>query len=121
VAEPSLGYYGTNPDSLQDHVDLWQIVDSSGKVVLLSPKPGTTGNLGTGWLKGPGRVGLDAAMSKSIQLREGTTFTIRMDAINILNKPLWGNPNLDILSNNFGRITSASGERRFTLNARIDF
>lgn len=120
-ADPTLGYYGTNPDSLEDHVDLWQIVDSSGNVVLRSPKPGTTGSLGTGWLTGPGRLGLDVAMSKSIQIREGTRFTIRMDAINVLNKPQWGNPNLNMFSNNFGRITNASGARTFTLNARIDF
>jgi len=88
---------------------------------LRSPSPGTTGNLSTGWLSGPGLIGLDVAMSKSIQIREGAEFTIRMDAINLLNKPQWGNPNLNMFSNNFGRITNASGERTFTLNARIDF
>jgi hypothetical protein len=120
-AESSLGYYGPNPDRLQDHVDLWQIVDSSRNVVLRSPGPGATGNLGTGWLTGPGRLGVDVAMSKSFQIREGTRFTLRMDAINLLNKAQWGSPNLDILSNDFGRIDSASGSRRFTFNARIDF
>ncbi len=119
--EPTLDYYGTNPDALQNHDNLWQIVDSSGNVVLRSPEPGTTGDLGTGWLSGPGSLGLDVAMSKAIQIREGMEFTIRMDAINVLNKPQWGNPNLNMFSNNFGRITSASGERTFTLNARIDF
>jgi len=88
---------------------------------LRSPRPGTTGNLATGWLTGPGHLGLDMALSKSIQIRENTKFTVRMDAINILNKKQWGNPNLDVSSNNFGRITSASGERSFTLNARVDF
>jgi hypothetical protein len=121
VEQPTLGYYGSNPDALENHDDLWQIVDSSGNVVLTAPEPGTTGNLGTGWLTGPGRVGLDVAMSKAIRINEGLEFTLRMDAINVLNKPQWGNPNLNMFSNDFGRITSASGERQFTLNLRLDF
>ncbi len=121
VREPVTDYYGSNPDNLQSHAALYQIVDSSGNVILRNPKPGTTGNLGLNWLEGPGSLGLDAALSKSIQIREGTEFTLRIDAINLLNTPLWNNPNLTINSANFGRITSAGGARTFTLNARIDF
>ena len=124
VPEPVLDYYGSNPDNLQNHDALWQILDPSGNVLLRNPKPGTTGNLSTYWLEGPARLGLDAALSKSIQITEGTEFTIRVDAINILNKPQWNNPGgsgVNINSSNFGRITSAGGERTFTMNARIDF
>ena len=119
--EPTTDYYGSNPDALESHDAIWQIVDSSGNVILRNPKPGTTGNLGGNWLEGPSSLGLDAALSKSIQIREGAEFTIRLDAINVLNTPLFNNPNLDINSRNFGRITSSGGERTFTLNARIDF
>jgi hypothetical protein len=119
--EPTLDYYGTNPDSLQSHDNLWQIKDASGNVILRNPKPGTTGNLGYGWLTGPSSLGLDVAMSKSVQINEGTEFTIRFDSINLLNTPQWGSPNLNINSNSFGRITSAGGARTFTMNARIDF
>ena len=48
-------------------------------------------------------------------------FTIRMDAINILNKPQWANPELNINHRDFGLIDSAGGARTFTLNTRIDF
>jgi hypothetical protein len=119
--EPVLDYYGSNPDNLQAHDNLWQIVDAGGNVVLRSPKPGTTGNLSTGWLEGPGSLGLDMAMSKSVQITEGMDFTLRMDAINMLNNPQFGDPNTNMYSNNFGRITGAGGARQFTLNARIDF
>jgi len=119
--EPTTDYYGSNPDALQSHDAIWQIVDGSGNVVLRNPKPGTTGNLGGNWLEGPGSLGLDAALSKSIQITEGTDFTIRLDAINVLNTPLFNNPNLNINSSSFGRITGSGGERTFTLNARIDF
>ena len=121
VAEPVTDYYGSNPDNLEAHDALFQIVDASGNVILRNPKPGTTGNLGLNWLQGPGSLGLDAALSKSIQITEGTEFTLRMDAINLLNSPLWNNPNTNINSSSFGRITSAGGARTFTLNARIDF
>jgi hypothetical protein len=121
VPEPTANYYGSNPDGLQRFANLWQIVDSSGNVVLVNPKPGTTGNLSNNWLEGPGQLSLDVALSKAVRIREGTTFTIRMDAINVLNTPQWGNPNLNINDVNFGRITTASGARTFTLNARVDF
>ena len=121
VDEPSTGYFGTDPDNLARPFNLSQIVDSAGNVVLSNPKPGTTGNLSSGWLEGPPLPGLDVALMKAIQITEGTEFTIRVDAINILNTPFWDNPNTNIASSNFGRITNATGQRTFTLNARIDF
>ena len=95
VAEPVTDYYGSNPDGLEAHDALFQIVDSSGNVLLRNPKPGTTGNLGPGWLQGPGSLGIDMALSKSIQIREGTEFTLRVDAINLLNTPLWDDPDTE--------------------------
>jgi hypothetical protein len=61
------------------------------------------------------------ALMKRVQIREGTSFTIRADAVNVLNKPQWGTPTMNINSASFGRITSATGARQITLNARIDF
>jgi len=46
---------------------------------------------------------------------------IRADAINALNRPVWGNPSTNINSANFGRITAASGARTITFSARVDF
>ena len=119
--EPVTDYYGSNPDALQAHAALFQIVDGSGNAILRNPKPGTTGNLGPAWLQGPGSLGVDAALSKSVQIRENMDFTLRIDAINLLNTPLWNDPNVNINSVDFGRITGAGGARTFTLNARIDF
>jgi hypothetical protein len=113
--------YGGDPDNLKAHDSLWYIANPQGDVVLTEPLPGTTGNLSYSWLEGPGSLGLDMAMQKSVQIREGTEFTLRMDAINMLNTPQWGDPNLATNSANFGRITGAGGNRTFTLNARIDF
>jgi hypothetical protein len=72
-------------------------------------------------VKGPGTLGLDMALSKKVRLSEKTTFTLRADAINMLNKPQWGLPNTNINSSTFGRITTALGSRMVLLNARVDF
>jgi hypothetical protein len=58
-------------------------------------------------------------MSKAVQIREGVEFTLRMDAINLLNKPQWGDPNTDVFSVNFGRITNAGGAQHWTSNKII--
>jgi len=98
------------------------VVDSAGNVILQNPQPGTAGNLGlASGIEGPGRLGLDMALQKRTRITEKTTFTIRADAVNVLNRPMWDNPNTDINSSSFGRITSAGGTRIIILNARVDF
>jgi hypothetical protein len=113
--------FGRDPENLAADFGLWNIVDSSGNVILTNPEPGKVGTLGIRHLSGPARLGLDLALQKRVRLSEGMTFTVRADAIDVLNTPQWGTPNLDMGSAGFGQITSASGNRRFTLNARIDF
>ena len=72
-------------------------------------------------LRGPGFLNFNAALTKSIKIGETKTFTLRADAVNLLNKAQFGNPSVDINSVNFGRITTSSGNRMITFNARIDF
>src|SRR6266850_2514079 len=103
------------------------VVDNAGNIVLQNPQPGTAGNLGLALsrLEGPSRLGLDMALQKRTRLTEETTFTIRADAVNVLNRPIWDNPVTDINSSSFGRITghptTNTGARTITINARIDF
>jgi len=99
------------------------VVDGANNIVLQNPQPGTTGNtaLNLPGVKGPGTLGLDMALSKKVRIRENTTFTLRADAINILNKPQWGLPDTNINSTTFGRITTATGSRTILINARVDF
>jgi hypothetical protein len=73
------------------------------------------------WARGPGQLGFNGALSKVFRFRESKTFTVRADAINLLNKPQWGLPNTSINSASFGRITTATGTRTITFNARFDF
>jgi hypothetical protein len=63
----------------------------------------------------------DLSLAKKVAIRENVSFTFRADAVNVLNKPVWGDPNVNINSVDFGQITTAGGNRNITLSARIDF
>jgi hypothetical protein len=101
-------------------------------ILLTNPAPGTVGTLGRAWIEGPGHVGFDLNVIKRIKIGEQKDFELRLDAVNVLNTPYWGNPNVDINNAQFGRITASdvagannadfrSGNRRFTFNARVSF
>jgi hypothetical protein len=116
--------FGTDPNNLAADFANLNVVDASGNVLLRNPEPGKAGTLGTRWIQGPPRFGLDLSLAKRTQINERMSFTIRADLVDALNTPQWGNPaaaNLSINSNSFGRITTAEGERTITVGARIDF
>jgi hypothetical protein len=119
ATSPSFGGDTSLPGRFTNQV----VVDASGNIILQNPLPGTTGNTAVNLpgVKGPGTLGLDMALSKKVRVNEKTTFTLRADAINILNKPQWGLPNTNINSTTFGRITSATGTRSVLFGARVDF
>jgi hypothetical protein len=118
---PTAGLYGTDPDNLAQFNSNRIIMDANGNALLASPAPGKVGNMGLMWIEGPGRLGLDISLAKRIQLTEGMSFTLRADAANALNSPQWENPNVNVNSVDFGKITNAVGNRTVTINARIDF
>lgn len=116
--------FGSDPNNLAADLANLDVVDTSGNVLLRNPEPGKAGTLGTRWIQGPARLGLDLSLAKRIQLRERVNLSIRADLVDALNTPQWGNPtaaNLSVNSNSFGRITSAEGERTVTIGARIEF
>jgi len=100
---------------------LFAIADSSGNIILANPAPGQVGSLGYRALQGPGSFTLDVDLVKRVRIGEGKEFEFRVDAIDVLNTPRFGNPTTAINDTNFGRITSASGNRIVVLNARINF
>ena len=97
------------------------IKDGNGNWLLVNPAPGQVGTLGRNTIVGPGNIRLDMNLIKRIRMTEAKDFEFRVDVVNILNHANFGNPNVNINSTNFGRITSASGARRFTFNARVNF
>jgi hypothetical protein len=117
--------FGSGPDAtaLAGRFTNQVVMGPNGQIILANATPGTTGNTAQNLpqARGPGLLSFNGAASKVFRIKERYTTTIRADVLNLLNKPQWGNPNTNINSTSFGRITSATGSRTVTLNARFDF
>jgi len=59
-------------------------------------------NAGTG----PGFADLDVSAEKQTKIFEGLSFTLRVDAFDILNHPNFGQPSSNVQSTSFGQITA---------------
>jgi hypothetical protein len=67
-------------------------------------------------LRGHDTLLLNSNISRSFPLKGRATVQIRFDALNILNRQQFGNPNLNPTSTDFGRVTSnANTEPRFLM------
>ncbi len=77
--------------------------------------------MGLNWIEGPANLGLDMNLIKRIKLDESKEFEFRLDALSILNHPVFGAPALNINASTFGRITSATGNRTFVFNLRLNY
>jgi hypothetical protein len=115
--------YGADQAIVAGRLTNQVVVDAAGNVVLQNPEPGRTGNTATNFpgLIGPAQLGFDLSASKKFHLSEARYFTLRVDAIDALNRPIWDNPVTNINANNFGRITNAAGNRTVVVNLRFDF
>ncbi|HLH33009.1 MAG TPA: TonB-dependent receptor, partial [Terriglobia bacterium] len=97
------------------------IADAGGHPLLVNAPPGRHGNMGLNWIEGPANLGLDMNLIKRIRIAESKEFEFRLDALSVLNHANFGNPDVNINSNTFGRITSATGNRTFVANLRLNF
>jgi hypothetical protein len=111
----------TTSNGIQGRSTLRAIADGSGKPMLVNPTPGVLGNLQPFFLEGPGEFRFDVNVQKTFRLREGWALELRGDAIDVTNLPQWSDPNVDINSLNFGRITGAGGNRIIVVGARVNF
>jgi hypothetical protein len=122
VSDPQCDAVTTNQGT-RTACTLRAVTDSQGRMLLQHSQPGTLGTLGTNWLRGPGRFTFDLSASKTVRITESKTFQLRVDAHNVLNKPLLGNPNLNMNSADFGQIpaTQVFGARQFQGLLRFSF
>jgi len=82
------------------------------------------GNTGRNQFYGPGGYNLDFSLFRSFPVGGERRIEARMEAGNILNHPLYGNPNSSITSATFGQITSVNAnypERQIRLGLRFQF
>ena len=84
--------------------------------------PGLLGSMSQASYRGLGSVHAEHAgypkQSPSTAERN-ITLRLRADAINLLNRPIWGTPNLNIDSTSFGQITTANGQPQRGARARV--
>ena len=111
----------TNLQALNQISRLKAITDSSGKMIMVNPTPGFLGSMSQTILEGPGTFVLNMNLIKRIRFPESRELMLRADAVNLLNRPIFGFPDTNINSTTFGRITTATGSRVVLLNARVDF
>jgi hypothetical protein len=64
---------------------------------------------------------LNLSLAKNFRITAGKRVQIRVDAFNALNHHTLGNPNTNITSTDFGRITSISGTRSAQVGAKFNF
>jgi hypothetical protein len=89
------------------------------------PAARTFGNLGRTSLQGPAFFNLDASIFRNFQFGERMRMEFRAESFNFTNTPAFGNPNGDITSPNFGRITGTNGDvnqpRAIQLGLKLTF
>jgi hypothetical protein len=113
------------------------IADANGNLLLINPLPGQLGALGQSVIRGPGFKNVNVNLIKHIKINERFNMQIGASAQNFTNTPIFGNPNTNIESTSFGRITAlgaaasssigavnpvaGSGARIIVLQARVNF
>jgi hypothetical protein len=121
VRDPSAAALTTQQNLNQASL-MQAITDSNGRLIAVNAAPGTLGTMNPGYLEGPGQIRLDVNVIKRVRIGEAKEFEFRVDAIDALNRPNFANPNTDINSTTFGRITETNGGNRIiVVNARINF
>jgi hypothetical protein len=99
------------------------------QIVLQHPQPGQRGNLGNNEVFGLGFYRFDANLGKTFRITESKSLQVRFDALNVLNHPQPGNPNLNIdpqgfpvpASVPFGQISGKTGTRTMQGQLRFSF
>ncbi len=118
VADPSIALLAPPLRALSS---MQAIADASDNLLLANSVPGQLGTVAPRFLSGPGGLRLDINLRKRFQIREGIWFELRADAQNFSNTPYFDVPVTDINDTDFGRITTASGNRIIVVGARIQF
>jgi hypothetical protein len=71
--------------------------------------PGTFGNSGRNIMQGPGVNNLDFALMKNFPFRERYKLQFRWEAFNLLNRPMFADPDTTVTDSAFGMITNSKG------------
>jgi hypothetical protein len=114
-----------------DVVGEWRLPDDRSKheklnawfntAAFVQNGPGTFGNTGINFMRGPGSVNIDYAAQKQFRITERHRLEFRASFYNMFNHANLGNPNTTRSNATFGRITSAGTPSVIELGARYAF
>jgi len=91
------------PDKTRDH---WL-----NPAAFVRPANGFVGSMRRGNPRGPSKVSLDVALSRTFRVRENQTLQLRAEAFNVPNLTNLDNPNTTLNNRLFGQITTAQDPR----------
>lgn len=91
------------------------------KAAFAQPAPYTWGSSPLGILEGPGLLQFNTALSKRFRIAEKKDLQFRWEAFNAFNNVNYNNPNTNVASSLFGRITSAGSARYMQLALKFLF
>ena len=130
-------FNGTTLSQLQNSVGVYHPTSTSpvtfANVLDVNLKSGLAPNTtpgvmaGNPWIYSPRQFFQDLAITKSIPIRENLRFTWQTEFLNVWNHPVWGTPNLNVLSSSFGHagVIRNTGlgvqERQIEFRANIEF
>ncbi len=86
-----------------------------------SEQPGQIGNANRRFFHGPGLNNWDLGLLKNVNFTESKSLELRFEAFNIFNHAQFQNPDGNIDSSNFGKITAANAPRILQLGAKFHF
>jgi hypothetical protein len=101
--DPNLvGAYG-NPKGVGTHTTWFNPASFA------QPTAGSFGNIGRNVFNGPGLFNIDSSLFRRFDITERFKAELRLESFNTSNTPKFNNPNGDITSPNFGKVTGAQG------------
>ncbi len=85
------------------------------------PAAGSYGNAGRNIIIGPGSFAFNMGMTKNFPVRGTRGVSLRIQANNVLNTPVWGAIGTTVNSPTFGQVTSIRSMRSVQFVLRMNF
>ena len=87
-----------------------------------TPDPFTFGDMGRNSLRADWNKNLDLSLFRSFSITEKKRFEFRLETFNVTNTPVFGTPDADLQSPNFGVVSNtANTERQLQLGLKFYF
>lgn len=117
------GYFAANRVMIADVASISTITATTSTVNASLYAPASTPGQYAGflYLRNNTQFQFDMSLNKDIRINERFRMTLRAVALNFLNHPFFALGNTSPTANNFGQITSATGNRTFQIRSSVEW